>query len=246
MSASTPTASNYSSQYPPSWRTTDQDEELRFERVPRPQYGESVKRHLDNFDLDTALNEVSIAALASKHGLTFGQMAEASSRISKFTEHYKHQSYLDQRSRTMASAVPAMVEVDDMSKQTSRIHDSIARLRTVVQAREVEVAERDKELQAEKCRTIRHEEINASNEDLKSVALSGSEAKKRRGVRLMSAALHKLPFADHGSSALHRLGDVTAATGLRPRSGDEGLMALERCATHVVFVSFALDVIVVR
>ena len=27
---------------------------------PRPAYGESVKRHLDIFDLETSLNEVSV------------------------------------------------------------------------------------------------------------------------------------------------------------------------------------------
>ena len=30
---------------------------------PRPAYGESVKRHLDIFDLETSLNEVSIHSL---------------------------------------------------------------------------------------------------------------------------------------------------------------------------------------
>lgn len=56
--------SSYQSLQPPSWRAggeIDRAEEVRRSAgkpSPRPQYGESVKRHLEAFDLETSLNEV--------------------------------------------------------------------------------------------------------------------------------------------------------------------------------------------
>lgn len=56
--------SSYQSLQPPSWRAggeVDRAEEVRRSAgkpSPRPQYGESVKRHLEAFDLETSLNEV--------------------------------------------------------------------------------------------------------------------------------------------------------------------------------------------
>lgn len=56
--------SSYQSLGPPSWRAggeVDRAEEVRRSAgkpSPRPQYGESVKRHLEAFDLETSLNEV--------------------------------------------------------------------------------------------------------------------------------------------------------------------------------------------
>lgn len=56
--------SSYQSLQPTSWRSggeVDRAEEVRRSAgkpSPRPQYGESVKRHLEAFDLETSLNEV--------------------------------------------------------------------------------------------------------------------------------------------------------------------------------------------
>lgn len=56
--------SSYQSLQPTSWRAggeVDRAEEVRRSAgkpSPRPQYGESVKRHLEAFDLETSLNEV--------------------------------------------------------------------------------------------------------------------------------------------------------------------------------------------
>lgn len=57
-------SSSYQGLQPPSWRAggeVDRAEEVRRSAgkpSPRPQYGESVKRHLEAFDLETSLNEV--------------------------------------------------------------------------------------------------------------------------------------------------------------------------------------------
>ncbi|KAI9723809.1 MAG: hypothetical protein M1828_004059 [Chrysothrix sp. TS-e1954] len=152
--------------YASNWRPREDEEDMKkFERSRPAQYGDSVKRHLDSFDLDNSLNDI----------------AEAGTRIMKFTEHYQQQSFLASRSGPTLDSIPAMIEVDDMSKQTLRMQDSIARLRGVVQAQEeAEIAERTKEHQAKE-RSLRHEEINASSEDLRGAALIGSDAKKRRG-----------------------------------------------------------------
>lgn len=56
--------SSYQNLQPTSWRSggeVDRAEEVRRSAgkpSPRPQYGESVKRHLEAFDLETSLNEV--------------------------------------------------------------------------------------------------------------------------------------------------------------------------------------------
>ena len=58
--------SSYQSLQPNSWRAggeVDRAEEVRRSAgkpSPRPQYGESVKRHLEAFDLETSLNEVRL------------------------------------------------------------------------------------------------------------------------------------------------------------------------------------------
>lgn len=63
--ASYPTSNRYGMQWRDGPEFNRAEESRRMGRVPGPAYGESVKRHLENFDFEASLNEVSLRVLTT-------------------------------------------------------------------------------------------------------------------------------------------------------------------------------------
>ncbi|KAI8943019.1 hypothetical protein NX059_001056 [Plenodomus lindquistii] len=122
-SAYPPSASTYSAppRYPPSpWRDTHSEmahlEEKKINRSSLAPYGESVKRHLESFDLEASLNE----------------MADGSGHIAEFSKAYRQRAHENQRIGMTPQSMPRLEEVDEMLKQGERIQMSLQRMRDVV------------------------------------------------------------------------------------------------------------------
>lgn len=91
-------------------------EEKKINRSSLAPYGESVKRHLESFDLEASLNE----------------MADGSGRIAEFSKAYRQRAYDNQRIGMTPQSMPRLEEVDEMLKQSERIQMSLQRMRDVV------------------------------------------------------------------------------------------------------------------
>jgi glutamate--cysteine ligase catalytic subunit len=107
-------------------------EEKKINRSSLAPYGESVKRHLESFDLEASLNEVCTALRADWYTLTYYQMADGSGRIAEFSKIYRQRAHDNQRIGMTPQSMPRLEEVDDMLKQSERISMSLQRMRDVV------------------------------------------------------------------------------------------------------------------
>ncbi len=121
-SAYPPASSTYSAppRYPPqSWQDNSDLARLEEKKIGRSSlapYGESVKRHLESFDVEASLNE----------------MADGSGRIAEFSKIYRQRAHENQRIGMTPQSMPRLEEVDDMLKQSERIQMSLQRMREVV------------------------------------------------------------------------------------------------------------------
>ncbi|KAH7132259.1 hypothetical protein B0J11DRAFT_427731 [Dendryphion nanum] len=117
-----PPASAYSAppRYPPpSWRENTDfggPEDKKGARPSLAPYGESVKRHLESFDLEASLNE----------------MTEGAGRITDFSKTYRQRAHENARIGMTLSSIPRLEEVDEMIKQSEKIQVSLQRMRDVV------------------------------------------------------------------------------------------------------------------
>ncbi|KAJ4376156.1 hypothetical protein N0V83_001437 [Neocucurbitaria cava] len=91
-------------------------EEKKINRSSLAPYGESVKRHLESFDLEASLNE----------------MADGAGLIADFSKIYRQRAHENQRIGMTPQSMPRLDEVDDMLKQSERIQMSLQRMRDVV------------------------------------------------------------------------------------------------------------------
>ncbi|KAJ6269285.1 glutamate-cysteine ligase-domain-containing protein [Bipolaris maydis] len=91
-------------------------EEKKIGRSSLAPYGESVKRHLESFDIEASLNE----------------MADGSGRIAEFSKIYRQRAHDNQRIGMTPQSMPRLEEVDEMLKQSERIQMSLQRMRDVV------------------------------------------------------------------------------------------------------------------
>ncbi|KAL9097360.1 MAG: hypothetical protein Q9163_006357, partial [Psora crenata] len=134
----------------------------------RPAYGESVKRHLDIFDLETSLNEI----------------AEGSGRALDFAQRYGTQAHQTQRSGPIPGSLPTLNECDDMIRQQTRVLDSVTRIREVIVKQQQALAEqRSYDQQSYKAAANEMEEETHSYADKLEGGggFAGADAKKRRG-----------------------------------------------------------------
>ncbi|KAF1946000.1 hypothetical protein EJ02DRAFT_337311 [Clathrospora elynae] len=121
-SAYPPVSSTYSAppRYPPQpWQDNSEMARLEEKKINRSSlapYGESVKRHLESFDLEASLNE----------------MADGSGRITEFSNIYRQRAHENQRIGMTPQSMPRLEDVDDMLKQSERIQISLQRMRDVV------------------------------------------------------------------------------------------------------------------
>ena len=150
----------------------------------KPTFGEAVKRHLDNFDLETSLNEVgdlSSPCLGIKADHL--QIAECSGRTLDFTNHYGSRAHQTQRSGPIPGSLPSLDECDEMIGYQKKVLDSMHRIKEVIIAQQHALAE---QRNYEKYKPPSEaDEDGASFLDKVEGAggFAGADSKKRRGVR---------------------------------------------------------------
>ncbi|KAL8869513.1 MAG: hypothetical protein Q9174_004218, partial [Haloplaca sp. 1 TL-2023] len=163
--------------HPPTWRYGENgydrggDDEHRKNGVIKDHliksaYGEAVKRHLDNFDLETSLNEI----------------AEGSGRALDFSRHYSARAHQTQRSGPVAGSMPSIPECDELMEYQRRVLESMQRIKEVMLAQQQAlVQQRDYENtyktsgEPEDDATSFHDKVEGSG------GFAGADPKKRRG-----------------------------------------------------------------
>ncbi|MCJ1451326.1 hypothetical protein MMC28_001662 [Mycoblastus sanguinarius] len=135
---------------------------------PRTAYAESVKRHLDIFDLEASLNEV----------------ADGSGRALDFCKHYGTRAHQTQRSGPIPGSLPSLDQCDEMIREQTKVLESMSRIRDVIFKQQQALAEqRNYDRQNYKAAPSEaDEESNSYMDKLEgSGGFAGADAKKRRG-----------------------------------------------------------------
>ncbi|SMR45209.1 unnamed protein product [Zymoseptoria tritici ST99CH_3D1] len=179
-----PPSTAYASQQataPPVWKSGGSE---RFnDRQPgQAAYGDNVKRHLDFYDLESALNEI----------------AATSGILSDFSRRYGDRMHQTQRSGPSMSTLPGIVEVDDMVAKTRVQLDSLLKIRDVILTQqavhEQQVADQRKQnnLFQDQAPSASHADLQhqqqhpyggqfQDSDDGKMGGFAGMDTKKRRG-----------------------------------------------------------------
>ncbi|KAL8694777.1 MAG: hypothetical protein Q9218_000623 [Villophora microphyllina] len=163
---------------PPTWRYNERGQDrpeedygrngVVKEQALKPTYGEAIKRHLDNFDLETSLNEI----------------AEGSGRALDFSRHYGSRAHQTQRSGPIPGSIPTLAECDEMLNYQKRVLDSMQRIKEIILAQQQALAEQRNYESHYKPSSEADEDGTSFNDKLEgSGGFAGADAKKRRGVR---------------------------------------------------------------
>ncbi|KAJ8107394.1 hypothetical protein OPT61_g8898 [Boeremia exigua] len=236
--AAYPPASNYAGPpryYPTSLRdnTEARLEEKKLNRASLAPYGESVKRHLDSFDLEASLNE----------------MADGCGRISEFSKAYRHRAHENQRIGMTPQSIPRLEEIDDMIKQGERIQVSLQRMRDVVyNHQQASMVEPPREAHYRRANGYEHETPSVYGDDMKDGGFAGADNKTRkRGRAAPPGRCHSCNRAEtpewrrgpdgartlcnacglHYAKLTRKIGkDAMASSNLRPKSIDHGSPAM--------------------
>lgn len=109
-----------------------------------PAYGESVKRHLENFDYEASLNEI----------------ADANAHLLEFSNTYRrlaHQALPGQAngggsaaSESLSGSTPGMAEIDEMIRKSSLMHQALLRVKDLIVEQNVSANEQQRQQQQER------------------------------------------------------------------------------------------------
>ncbi|KAL8650829.1 MAG: hypothetical protein Q9210_003598, partial [Variospora velana] len=136
------------------------------EALVKPSFGEAVKRHLDNFDLETSLNEI----------------AEGSGRALDFCKHYGSRAHQTQRSGPVPGSMPTLAECDDLMGYQKRVLDSMQRIKEVIVAQQHALAEQKNYENSYKPSAEPDDDGGTYHDKTEGGGgFAGAEAKKRRG-----------------------------------------------------------------
>ncbi|GAB7352310.1 hypothetical protein MBLNU459_g2761t2 [Dothideomycetes sp. NU459] len=131
----------------------------------RAVYGESVKRHLDLYDFEAALNEV----------------AESSGYVLEFSRQCGARLHQTQRSGPLPGTLPGVSEIDAMMNKQRHALDALSRLREVIVAQEAAFFQQAQEQQFKAQDEGKRNDSFHNSDDTKGGGFAGPEAKKRRG-----------------------------------------------------------------
>ncbi|MCJ1317051.1 hypothetical protein MMC15_002372 [Xylographa vitiligo] len=183
-------APQYHSIQPPSWQADGSDIEraeatrkagLKGSPGTTHHYGESVKRHLDIFDLETSLNEI----------------AEGSGRALDFSRIFGNRAHTNQRSGPLPGSLPTLVECDEMIKRQERVLESMTRIREVIVTQQAALAEQRSREEASKVPSDFGEDGNGYSEKSEGGGgFAGDAAKKRRGRHAPPGRCHSCNRAE--------------------------------------------------
>ncbi|KAL8989288.1 MAG: hypothetical protein Q9177_001798, partial [Variospora cf. flavescens] len=190
------------------------------EALVKPSFGEAVKRHLDNFDLETSLNEI----------------AEGSGRALDFCKHYGSRAHQTQRSGPVPGSMPTLAECDDLMGYQKRVLDSMQRIKEVIVAQQHALAEQKNYENSYKPSAEPDDDGGSYHDKTEGGGgFAGAEAKKRRGVRHHDPdrLWPRLTF----TRGLLLPVVATAVTGLKRQNGGEAQTGHEHCVMPVDYVS---------
>ncbi|KAF7714482.1 Sexual development transcription factor NsdD-like protein [Penicillium ucsense] len=145
---------------------------------PQP-HSESVKRHLDVYDVETSLNEIS----------------EFSNRTLDFSRRYAALAHQTQRGGPVLGSLPTLNEVEEILHLQRRNQDALIRIRTAVVNQEQAMAEQMAQRKAYKPGEDEH--MHLYHEDYKgSGGFAGGDNKKRRGKAAPPGRCHSCNRAE--------------------------------------------------
>ncbi|KAJ9286669.1 transcriptional regulator family: GATA type zinc finger [Paecilomyces variotii] len=161
-------------------------EEMKRSLVTRPAmpgqpHSDSVKRHLDSYDVETSLNEIT----------------DVSSRTLEFSRHYAARAHQTQRSGPILGSLPSLNEIDELLQLQRRNQDALIRIRTAVLNQEHALAEQ-RQRQAFKTDSpydddhggMYHDEFKGAG------GFAGADPKKRRGKAAPPGRCHSCNRAE--------------------------------------------------
>ncbi|KAG8526711.1 uncharacterized protein KY384_008140 [Bacidia gigantensis] len=172
----TPAATSFQSPFGDDWRNGHSDQERQegirraiSKESPRSgrAYGESVKRHLDFFDLETSLNDI----------------ARGSGQTLEFSRRYGDSRHATQRSGPSSASLPTLTECDALIEQQKAVLNSMGRIRDIVLQQQLALAEqRHYDQQSYKHAPNDLQDGGDYDDKMDGVGgFAGSDAKKRRG-----------------------------------------------------------------
>ncbi|KAH0537319.1 hypothetical protein FGG08_005873 [Glutinoglossum americanum] len=129
------------------------------------QFGLSVKRHLDIFDLEASLGEIM--------GL--------SAAIYNYSNRYRGLSAESQRTPGNPSHMPIPSEIDEMVEQSKRTYETFVHIKEVLQVQQTTADHRVPESSYKSSTEYEMEDAGIYQDDMKSNGLMGPDPKKRRG-----------------------------------------------------------------
>ncbi|OAX82823.1 hypothetical protein ACJ72_02827 [Emergomyces africanus] len=147
-------------------------------------HSESVKRHLDGYDVESSYHEI----------------IEGSSRAVEFARHFGARVHQNNRSGPVVGLIPQLAEIDDLAQALRRTSDALGRIRSM--AVEHALAEQQAEQRAQrqfyKTNGVRNEEqVAMYQEDFKGPGgFAGGDTKKRRGKAAPPGRCHSCNRAE--------------------------------------------------
>ncbi|KAK4557050.1 glutamate--cysteine ligase [Recurvomyces mirabilis] len=166
-----PSASHPAPQTPStSWRSESSTKFVPSEPATGPgDYSASVKRHLDLYDLEGALNEIS----------------QSSSILTDFSRRYGDRLHQTARSGTPLGSLPGLVEVNDMVQKSRTQVEALLKIREVVLAQQAAYDQQIAEQRPSKHHITEpappSHDPDSQDVDESKVGFAGSDTKKRRG-----------------------------------------------------------------
>ncbi|KAK2758944.1 hypothetical protein FQN54_003042 [Arachnomyces sp. PD_36] len=149
-------------------------------------HSESVKRHLDSYDVESSLNEI----------------IDGSARTLEFSRTYGDRAHHTQRTGPVLGSLPTLQEVEDMLQLQSRNADALSRIRNAVLTQNHALEEQRQRQQQQQQRHHYKDggypgDAPVFQDDFKSVGgFSGSDAKKRRGKAAPPGRCHSCNRAE--------------------------------------------------
>lgn len=131
-------------------------------------YGATIKRHLEHFDLEASLNE----------------MSEGAGRVAEFSRVYREKAHHTARTGITAHSIPSVGEVDDMLTQSEKIQRSLHRMREVVVShQQANVMDAPREAHYRQVNGYEHDAQNPFHEEGKGAAAFGNMDSNKRPKR---------------------------------------------------------------
>ncbi|KAL2008242.1 hypothetical protein VTN00DRAFT_8224 [Thermoascus crustaceus] len=168
------------------WKPGATEPEVKRGLVSRPAitgHSDSVKRHLDSYDVETSLNEI----------------IEITTRTLDFSRHYAAKAHQTQRSGPILGSLPSLTEIDDLLQLQRRNQDALLRIRSAVLSQEHALAEQRAQRQAFKSEggyEDDHIGMYQQDEFKGGGGFAGPGAKKRRGKAAPPGRCHSCNRAE--------------------------------------------------